>query len=403
MRKPAKTRCIKAMRIMLISLALLILASCGNADGGGAADAPDSASTEFADSGTVLVEDILPDVSTPGDTETPEIDSIADDSVSGNAAAPGNGSSETDNAGTAVAPDAVSNADPDSYIDDIEWITENDKQTTFGTVVVAGDSVNVRAGSGIETGILGRVREGTILALLQSGEENGFYKVSYVGNPAYISSDFSLLTSGEGVNVISSGEKLIALTFDDGPNSTQTPLLLDILKAQGVYATFFVLGASARTHPDIVRRAAEDGHEIGSHAWSHADLTTLSAGSLISELVNTANAIEEITGSRPLVTRPPFGAYNDAVLEAIETPVIMWSVDPMDWRFRDADTVYQNVINVAKDGDIILLHDVHNTSVQAAERIVAEFKARGFTFVTVSELIARRGSASQVVYTALRP
>ena len=394
MKKSKKIWGIKAMRIMLACIALIILPACGNAGRSGPDDAPDPASADFMDLDTVSANDIGPVESMTDTAASPEVGSNADDDIAPDIDA---------------SPDAGSGADSDvdssvgSYIDEIYWIIENDKQTTFGTVVITGGSVNVRSGSGIEASILGRVSEGTILALLQSGEENGFYRVSYVGNPGYVSAEFSELTSGDGLNVASSGEKLIALTFDDGPHSIQTPLLLDILNEQGAYVTFFVLGASARAHPDIVRRAAEEGHEIGSHAWSHADLTTLSPENLMSEIVSTADIIEQITSSRPLVTRPPYGSYNDAVLEAMDTPVIMWSVDPMDWRFRDADTVYQNVVNVAKDGDIILLHDVNNASVQAAERIIVDLKSRGFTFVTVSELIARRGNDSQSVYKSLRP
>lgn len=281
---------------------------------------------------------------------------------------------------------------------------ENDKQTTFGAVMIMGEPVNVRSGADMDADVIGRVHKGTVLALLRNGEENGFYMVSYSGNPAYVSSELSVVLSGDSADLPpSQGEKLIALTFDDGPSPALTPRLLDILSGEQVRVTFFVQGSSVKANPGIVRRAAEEGHEIGSHTYSHKDLTTLSAARLAAEIHDTVDVIRS-AGAEPTVTRPPYGAYNDAVVDAIGTPVILWSIDPMDWKFRDADIVYQNVVNVAADGDIILLHDVHETSVDAAAMIIPALKARGFRFVTVSELIsARGGTETGPVYAALRP
>ena len=373
---------IKAIQIIVIMLALLSLSYCGITEDNSQLSEKESPSN--IKTGDIKTENIIDNHATesaPDSVILSEADSQTDESES----------------------DSAEASEEVFIIDNYDWITESDKQTTFGTVLITGDSVNVRSGPGTDTSILGRVHEGTILALMQNGDVDGFIKISYVGDIAYVSSELSEVLSGDSVQVASSDEKLIALTFDDGPNADFTYRILDILESEKVSATFFVLGTAAQAYPDIVKRAAEEGHEIGSHTLSHADLTTLSGSSLISEIVDAVDIIERTIGYRPSITRPPYGEYNDKVLEAIETPIIMWSIDPMDWKFPDADTIYQNIVNVAKDGDIILIHDSQNTSVLAAERIIVELKSRGFTFVTVSELLERRGDESQKVYAALRP
>jgi peptidoglycan/xylan/chitin deacetylase (PgdA/CDA1 family) len=198
--------------------------------------------------------------------------------------------------------------------------------------------------------------------------------------------------------------KLVALTFDDGPHKTLTPRLLDILKQEDVKATFFVLGSRVEYYPDVVKRAADEGHQIGNHTYNHKNLSNLSESDLLNEIRDSAAAIERIIGSGPLALRPPYGAYNDMVKQDAGAPLILWSVDPQDWKYKNADTVYRNATDGVKDGDIILLHDIHKTSVDAVENIIEKLKADGFTFVTVDELIRTRSQAvSGKVYTSLRP
>jgi peptidoglycan/xylan/chitin deacetylase (PgdA/CDA1 family) len=190
-------------------------------------------------------------------------------------------------------------------------------------------------------------------------------------------------------------DKLVALTFDDGPNLKTTPMLLDILKEYGAEATFFVIGQSLEGKEDLLKRMAAEGHEIGSHSYSHAKLTALGAGGLDFELDTASDAIADITGRRPSLLRPPYGCVNDNLRKAAAGKgfsLILWDVDPYDWKHRDAKAVSEHIINQASDGDIILLHDIYATSVEAARIVIKNLSERGFGFVTVSELLSRDGS-----------
>jgi len=189
------------------------------------------------------------------------------------------------------------------------------------------------------------------------------------------------------------GKKLVALTFDDGPHPTLTPQLLDFLQEQDVRVTFFILGCNAVNLPDIPRRAAAEGHQVCNHTYYHKDLTKVTAERLTKEIEDTAALIEELTGSRPTAMRPPFGAQNSAVQAVLDTPLILWSVDPYDWSTRNADKTYQRIMEGAHDGAILLLHDYYPETIEAAKRIIPALKAQGYTFVTVDELLAARGEA----------
>ena len=196
------------------------------------------------------------------------------------------------------------------------------------------------------------------------------------------------------------GKKLVALTFDDGPQRTQTTRLLDFLKEQDVRVTFFMIGVSVKEAPEIVRRCAREGHQVASHTYNHKDLTKLGPERLAQEIGDTAALLEELTGYRPTAMRPPYGAQNAAVQAAAGTPLILWSIDPKDWSTRDADKSYNRVVSNVRDGDIVLLHDLYSASVEAAERIIPALKEQGYTFVTVDQLLAARGGAEagNVVY-----
>ncbi|WP_329219328.1 polysaccharide deacetylase family protein [Streptomyces sp. NBC_01485] len=181
--------------------------------------------------------------------------------------------------------------------------------------------------------------------------------------------------------------KCLALTFDDGPGA-DTARLLDILAANDAHATFFVVGQNAAAHPDLLRAMAKAGHEIGNHSWSHADLTRLGPTELREQISRTNDAVKAATGKNPTLLRPPYGAVNPAVKAAAGLPIALWNYDTEDWKYRDSTKVADSVLNNAKPGDIVLLHDIHPTSVDAVPRILTSLKEQGYHFVTVSHLRA---------------
>ncbi len=183
--------------------------------------------------------------------------------------------------------------------------------------------------------------------------------------------------------------KYIALTFDDGPHNKLTPRLLDLLKKYDAKATFFVLGNRLGYAKDIVKRIADEGHEIGNHSNSHKDLTKMSASEIAAEMDPTDEILESIIGQKTTVMRPPYGAINDNVKKYAQDkglPIIMWKIDPEDWKYRDGKVVARTIIDSVSPGDVVLLHDIHETSVDAAEIVLKELTDKGYQFVTVSEL-----------------
>lgn len=179
--------------------------------------------------------------------------------------------------------------------------------------------------------------------------------------------------------------KCVALTFDDGPGE-YTERLLDDLKRADARATFFMLGQNVKPYRDLVRRMALEGHEVANHSWSHPQLTALSPAGVRSQVRRTNQAIKEASGVEPKMFRPPYGATNAMVAKAAAMPQILWSVDTLDWRYRNPARNARVAVREPDKGGIVLFHDIHRASVQAAPRVVEGLKKRGFTLVTVSEL-----------------
>jgi peptidoglycan-N-acetylglucosamine deacetylase len=184
----------------------------------------------------------------------------------------------------------------------------------------------------------------------------------------------------------------IAMTFDDGPSSATTPRLLDILKERHIKATFFMIGQNVEQNPDIVRRILAEGHEIGNHSWTHPQLSKLPEDKVTEELTKTQDAIRNACGYTPTIMRPPYGAITKAQREWIETQfgmnVILWTVDPFDWKRPGESVIEQRILAGAKPGAIILSHDIHKQTVDAMPATLDALAAKGFKFVTVSQLIA---------------
>lgn len=185
---------------------------------------------------------------------------------------------------------------------------------------------------------------------------------------------------------------MIALTFDDGPSKKTTPTVLAALKKHNVRATFFTVGENAEKNPALLKEIYEAGHEIGNHTYSHPNLRSLSLEKIKEELSRTDRAIKNATGFTPIIVRAPGGRVSSSVESADTRPFISWTVDTLDWKHRDTERIIAFIETAPlKDGDIILMHDIHKTSAAAVDRVVEILKERGFELVTVSELMLFRG------------
>lgn len=201
------------------------------------------------------------------------------------------------------------------------------------------------------------------------------------------------------------GKKLVAITFDDGPGP-YTARLLDGLKARGAKATFFMLGQNAARYPEIVERVYQEGHQVANHSYDHSDLAGLSWAGVQSQIQRTNGVLDRTCGAgTSYVVRAPYGSFNRTVLQAAGAPFAFWAVDPQDWLYRNSDTVRSRIINSVSDGDIILVHDIHATTIPGALGAIDYLQARGYEFVTLRELFRRRGAALQngVSYSRCAP
>lgn len=184
----------------------------------------------------------------------------------------------------------------------------------------------------------------------------------------------------------------VAMTFDDGPNATLTPKLLDLLAAHHMKATFFVVGQNAAEYPEILKRAVREGHEIANHSWSHPNLGKMADDVVRRELQKTDDAIKEAIGTRPTLMRPPYGSLTARqktwIHETFGYRIIIWDVDPLDWKRPGPSVVTHRIVSEARPGSIILAHDIHPPTIEAMPATFDQLQEKGFKFVTVSELLA---------------
>ena len=183
--------------------------------------------------------------------------------------------------------------------------------------------------------------------------------------------------------------KCIALTFDDGPGA-YTQQLLDILASKGVKATFYLVGKQVAAYPDTTRNIAAAGHAIGNHTWGHPNLPTLSSADRLQQINSTSQAIIDAIGHGPSTMRPPYGAADAATLAdlaSVGLPVILWDVDSEDWKNRDAAKTTERVMATSRAGSIVLMHDIHASTIQAVPGIIDQLAAQGYTFVTVDQML----------------
>jgi len=184
----------------------------------------------------------------------------------------------------------------------------------------------------------------------------------------------------------------IAITFDDGPHASNTPRLLDMLASRGIKATFFCVGTNVARYPNIVRRIVAEGHEMANHTWNHPKMSSLGDSAIRSELDRATTGIVNITGTAPRMYRPPYGAITarqkQLIMSEYGYPTILWSVDPQDWQRPGPAVVTSRILAGTKPGAIILVHDIHPPSVDAMPATLDGLLARGYRFVTCSQLIA---------------
>lgn len=186
--------------------------------------------------------------------------------------------------------------------------------------------------------------------------------------------------------------KQVALTFDDGPHATLTPRLLDILKERNVKATFFLVGTNVEAYPDIVKRIVTEGHEVASHSLTHPNLGKMPEGSVTEQLEKTHRAIKAACGVDVVSFRPPYGSFTLTqrawAASRFGYRTILWDVDPLDWKVRDAAKVEAEILRGTTPGSIVLMHDIHKSTVDAVPAVIKGLSEKGMEFVTVSALVA---------------
>ena len=192
--------------------------------------------------------------------------------------------------------------------------------------------------------------------------------------------------------------KVVALTFDDGPNPATTNQALDTLSKYGIKATFFVLGKNVSGNEEILKRMKADGHVIGNHSWSHPVLSKLSLDEAKKQITDTEDALTKVLGSSSKLMRPPYGAITDDIRKSLDLSFIMWDVDSLDWKSKNEASILTEIQREVKNGSIILMHDIHAETVNALPKVIDYLKGQGYDFVTIPDLLDTRLKPHQLYY-----
>ena len=194
-------------------------------------------------------------------------------------------------------------------------------------------------------------------------------------------------------------KKRIALSFDDGPRAETTPKVLEILKQYNAHATFYIVGSHVEGNEEIIKQIVAQGHELGNHSYSHPLLTKKSAEEVYNEVKQTSDLIAKASlGLRPMSLRPPYGGYNKMVADQAGIAIVNWSIDSLDWKYRDAAKTIEHIKENAHNGGILLMHDIHAESVEALPAVLEYLKSEGYELVTVTELMADQPLQPNYVY-----
>ena len=194
-------------------------------------------------------------------------------------------------------------------------------------------------------------------------------------------------------------KKVVALTFDDGPDGNTTPQALDILAKYKIKATFFVQGKNIAGNEAILKRMQSEGHEVGNHSWNHPILTKLSLEDAKKQITDTEDAIKSVLGKSTKLMRPPYGAISDDIRNSLDLSFIMWDVDSLDWKSKNEAAILTEIQHQTSDGAIILMHDIHQPSVNSLPKVIEYLQEQGFSFVTVSELLNTRLKPHGIYYS----
>lgn len=189
---------------------------------------------------------------------------------------------------------------------------------------------------------------------------------------------------------IDKSKKMIALTFDDGPNYN-TSKVIDVLNKYDIKATFFVLGSRAINNKDILKKMADSGMEIGNHTYNHLLLTKYDENKIRSEIEDTSEVIYSATKKRPKLLRPSYGSVNNKIKKVANMPIIIWDIDTLDWKYHNSKRITSRVVNKVRDGDVILMHDIYSASLNALSNIISILQDNGYEFVTIDELFYYKG------------
>lgn len=228
------------------------------------------------------------------------------------------------------------------------------------------------------------------------------YTINYEQVGRFLNPDFvdSLYLKETPVEEFVPRQKVIALTFDDGPSDKTTPTILTILKKKKVPATFFMLGQQAEKFPDLVKTIADDGHELANHSYSHPNLTELSADETRQQINQTQAAIYKASGILPKYVRPPYGSFNYETAVAIGLPLVNWSVDSLDWKTKNSKKIGEEIKTTLGNDSIVLMHDIHQETADALEKLITDLQKDGYQFVTLSDLLQVTADPLTVYYSA---
>jgi polysaccharide deacetylase family sporulation protein PdaB len=224
--------------------------------------------------------------------------------------------------------------------------------------------------------------------IANSGIDNQILNLVNKSNRDQIFND--LIPFEKPFSVNSKAGKIIALTFDDGPSNEFTKKYVDLLKSMNINGTFFVIGKNAEKHPELLKYIYENGNEIGLHSYSHPFLPKLTPEQMVDELYKTQEIVYNATGEKPSLFRPPYGAYNKTLLQisnALGLHVVLWSVDPDDWKKPGIESIVNRILLHVKPGSVILLHEGKPETFAALPQIIQKLKAEGYNFLTVSNLM----------------